>query len=307
MKSCRIEYVVKLCLILLFFLQASCNAQPADEPLIFHLHFKDGKRSCLVGIHHVAIVAAKDTPELIDCAAHASAVAVEADINKGPSTFLSLYEKRAGEFGVERLASSTVRKLRPALKAARLSDTEIDYVLTNLHPAGIYRTLLTAKLLDGDTKFVANLDIAFMKGAAALNIKLFEIEGYENLRRSELDIELKDLDALISALADFYLDADRLNKALLKANEFGRSLSAQPNVDSSLQRKYFFNSEILGLPPFSVHYEVVKRNPLMVDGLLRAVETQGQLIVFVGASHIGGEHGMLELLRQKGVKVTRIK
>ena len=72
----------------------------------------------------------------------------------------------------------------------------------------------------------------------------------------------------------------------------------------------YYMSEKAGLSPLAMQtFErelVVKRNHKMVEAALPFLE-QGSLAIAVGALHLPGKDGLVELIRAKGYKVTAIE
>ena len=52
---------------------------------------------------------------------------------------------------------------------------------------------------------------------------------------------------------------------------------------------------------------LVNRNRAWIDPIVRFLGTDEPELILVGALHLVGEHSVLEMLRQRGYKVTRFK
>lgn len=290
------------------FLSLVCSAKVAEpyKPLIFNLVHLDGKSSCLVAMHHIAIVPAVETTEIVKCKRRARAIVVEAN-PFGTDTFsLNRYKILGEEFSAERLSKSTFQKILPAMLIAGYSHQEFDFFVS-LHPVALYRALLSPKAFSAKQAFYPNLDLRMIKSAHEKGLKIIEIEGTTRFIKMELEFSIEKLDSLISIICDLYLDPVKLKKLERLIMSYGENLNAQPNIDTALNYKKYFNTELFGLPLYTVAKDVEDRNPYMVKKMIEAMKINGETLIFVGADHVGGPNGILVLLKKAGVKIQRIQ
>lgn len=294
--------------IALVFCSLSCFGSEADpdNPLIFSLETPNGSQSCLIAINHLVLRPALESAEILACEKRARALVLESNPAVPPTFSWSAYERKKGELGLANLHESTVKKIIPALKAAQYSDEEIKYFLT-LHPVAIYRALVYSKALAPNADLKANLDIQLARVAHSKYFKIIEMEGMKSYFQSERQLDVDQIDLLISRMCDLLLKPERMASYAAMANGFAQNLSAQPDVDTAWNKKVWFNTVVLGLPQYTVFHDVDNRNFLMVDGMLKATEAEGAVLIFIGSAHIGGPNGVLKLLEKKGVKATRIR
>ena len=299
-KGCLLGTVLSLALVAC----ASTSAE-SDRPLIFSLKTQTGRSGCLVAINHLVLHPAEESAEIVACERQARSLVVEA-APKGDNTFSwSRYARSKNDPSLQDLSQATIKKVRQALTLALYSQHDIDSLLT-LHPAAIYRALIYSKALS-DVKLVPNLDLRLMEAARLKNFAIREMEGMEGYFENERRLTSQQLEEILSGLCDLYIEPERLKRTRTLVDQYANDASAQPEIDTARNKKLWFNTIALGLPEFTVAHDVDARNPAIVRGMLKAMEADGSVLIFVGAAHVGGPEGLIKLLRDEGVAVTRLR
>jgi hypothetical protein len=285
----------------------ACSTQRAiNAPLIFHLESKDGARSCLMATSHAAVTLSPESKELIDCIKSAKAYAFEVNIDLGPKNTLQLFERGSGEISFTDLNQSVKEKIQPALIAAKYNKLDIEYIL-KLHPAGIYRALISSKKLGHEIQSFPNTDILLARAVLEKKEKYIELEGFAEWSKSERQFSLDQLNEIISIMCDLVLDPIKLAAYKAEINKFVENINVLPDIETAWNLKFYFNTKMLGLPAYSMAYEVDNRNALIGKNMLKAMEENGQVMMFVGAAHVGGPVSVLKVLENGGVKVKRVQ
>jgi hypothetical protein len=235
---------------------------------------------------------------------NASVIAYETD----PTVPLSIwkgFERTAGEASVKDIRVDSAR-LRDALKVAGYSSSEVDYILA-LHPAGIYRALFYSKALASKTVLFPNIDIELAKKYKGKGLDIVSLEGMPAFYWNEKKIDAERLGKYIRALCDIYLSPGRLEKVSVEIENYVKSISVLPDMDSSYRRKIEFNTKILGLPLDSVSHDVDDRNGVIADGVVSTLQVHKNALIFVGADHLGGPQSLLKLIDSKNVSFKLIE
>lgn len=290
----------------LLFLPVVRGEPRPDEPLIFFLEVNGGPKNCLIALSHLTLLPAIESIEIIDCEKRARALVLEASPALIPRPYWSGYERKHGDPGISNISGATFKKIVPALKRARYSDKDIQYFLT-LHPIAIYRALTYSKLLAPKPRLSANLDIQVATIANSKNFKIIEMEGMPSYFHSERQLTIEQIDLLISRMCDLLLQPESIADYAVKVNQYVQDLSSQPDVDTAWNKKFWFNTVALGLPSYTMSHDVDSRNVTMVNGMLKAMDAEESVLIFIGSAHIGGPNGVLKQLERRGVKITRIR
>jgi hypothetical protein len=286
---------------------SSCSTQRAvNAPLIFHLESENGMRSCLMATSHVAVTPSPESEQLINCIKYAKAYAFEVNIALTPKNILQIFERNPGEIGFSDLSFAVKEKIRPALLAAKYNNLESEYIL-KLHPVGIYRALTYSKILSPEVKLVPNSDILLAQSVLAKKAKYIELEGFSEWAMSEKQISLEQLNELILIMCDLILNPIKLEIYKTKITKFAEALNILPDIESGWNLKFFHDTKILGLPAYSTAHEVDNRNALIGTNMLKAIKENDQVMMFVGAAHVGGPQSVLKILEKGGVKVERVQ
>lgn len=277
----------------------------SDRPLIFSLKTQTGRGGCLVAINHLVLHPAEESAEIVACERQARSLVMEA-APKGDNIFSwSRYARRKNDPSSHDLSQATTKKVRHALALALYSQHDIEFLLT-LHPAAIYRALTYSKALS-DVKLVANLDLRLMQSARLKNFAIREMEGMEGYFENERRLTSQQLEEILPGLCDLFIEPERLKSTRTLFDQYANNSSAQPDIDTARNKKLWFNTIALGLPEFTVAHDVDARNPAIVRGMLKAIEADGNVLIFVGAAHIGGPEGVIKLLQNEGVTVSRLR
>ncbi|MFC5500101.1 TraB/GumN family protein [Caenimonas terrae] len=302
---CQWMQSVTSILLSLALFQSSAFAAEPDQPLVFSLRSETGLTACLVAINHMVLRAAEESSDIVGCEQRARALVFEAAPLPKEGYSLAKYVRGNGDPAIQDLSDATVRKIVPALKSALYSPEQIKQLLA-LHPVAVYRALIYSKVLS-DVKFVPNLDLLLMNAARQRNFEIRELEGVDAYIDHERTLTAGQLDQILFNLCDLFIDPTRLQTARTLIDKYAHDLSAQPDVDTAWKKKVWFNTVALGLPAFTVAHDVDERNPLLVKGLLSAMDERSPVLVFVGAAHLGGPQGLIKLLEDQHVTVTRVR
>lgn len=262
--------------------------------------------SCLMATSHVAVTLSPESKELIDCIKSAKAYAFEVNIALGPKNTLQLFERSPGEISFLDLSPAVKGKIEPALAAARYNKLDIEYIL-KLHPAGIYRALISSKKLGYEVELSPNTDILLARTVLEKKEKYIELEGFAEWSKSERQFSLDQLNELISIMCDLVLDPLKTAAYKAEINKFVENMNVLPDVESAWNKKFYFNTKLLGLPAYSMAYEVDNRNALIGANMIKAMQENGEVMMFVGAAHVGGPTSVLKILEKSGVKVKRVQ
>jgi TraB/PrgY/gumN family len=303
----QVKHSLMLCLFFVYNGLSGCIYTARDEPLIFHLQTLSGVKSCLIALNHVAIEPATETPEISDCRKSSQAYVFEQNPAEKPELWVNLYKKMPGDVSLSNFTLSTQQKIESALKAGNFSEQEIRHLIDDLHPFAIYKAMTMSTALEPNVRLMPNIDSNFAFDALKNGIPILEMEGNHNVIKSDRATPIDQLDILISAMAELLVNKSQLNIYHRLADQYAKNLSAQPNIETALEKKISYNTKALGLPAFSVTVDVLSRNEQLTIGLINALEKESPVLAFIGAAHLGGKEGVIERLQDRGIKVTRIK
>jgi uncharacterized protein YbaP (TraB family) len=286
---------------------SGCFAQPTpDKPLIFHLESATGLKSCLIALSHMVEIPATESINILDCEKQAQALVLEMDPNSLPENFWSIYTIKEKDLQIANLSQNTIEKIVPALKASQYSDAEIKYFLT-LHPVAIYRALTYSKSMAPTRKLHPNIDMQIAKIASEKKFQIVEIEGMSAYAEMEKLLTVDKVDFLISHMCDLILSKELTENYLKKVNNYTKNLSSQPDIDTAWNKKLYFNLEILNLPAYTIWHDVDSRNINMAKNILKIVNADKQVLIFVGSAHVGGANSVLKILETNGLKIIRVQ
>jgi uncharacterized protein YbaP (TraB family) len=288
-------------------LLSGCSAGPLpDEPLIFQLQSSKGIKSCLVALSHLVERPAIESANLIACEKGAEAIVFEANPSSTTTNFWSIYERKEADPKTENLTQKTLGKVIPALRASQYSEADIKYFLS-LHPIAIYRALTYSKYMDSEVKLYPNIDIQIAETARKKKLEIMEIEGMAAYAESEKRLDIDKIDHLISRMADLVLSPKQIEKYKNKINKYSRNLSSQPEIDTAWRKKLFFNTSILELPSYTMWHDTDSRNELMASNIVKIVNADRRVLIFIGSAHIGGEVSVLKIMENQGLKIIRVQ
>lgn len=294
-------YLIVFC----FVTSSSAFAEP-DKPLLFSIKNSAGDSGCILAINHLVLERATETTELINCERNAKALVVETNINRPGGFSWDFYKRNVAEPSVETLTISKKKKIVLALFAAGYNQKDIEYFL-KLHPSAIYRALQIGKGIKPNINLVYNIDIEILVNAGRKNFKILEIEPSNIFAASDKQFDLKKLDTIISQMCELYLNSEYRLKYIAAATKFAENSSAQPSVDTAWEKKKFFNTSVSGLISDSVVLDIDSRNNRFADEIVSSLKSEKNILVMVGAAHIGGPNGVLKLLSASGLVISRLQ
>lgn len=280
-----------------------CAQAHTEEAWVFEAEGLGG-RGCLVFVTHLSPRPIVHSDRIARCLSGASVIAYETDPTVSSSIWKG-FERKPGEMSVKDITVDSVR-LKAALQVAGYSSSEIDYIFT-LHPAGIYRALFYSKALGSKTVLFPNIDIEIAKKYKEEGMEILSLEGMSAFYRNEKNIHEKRLSDYIRALCDVYLSPGKLENVSAKIENYVKSASVLPHVDSSYRRKIEFNTKILELPLDSVFHDVDDRNGVIADGIARTLKNHKNSVIFVGADHLGGAQSLLHFIASKNINFKLIE
>jgi uncharacterized protein YbaP (TraB family) len=278
---------------------AGAAASPRHGALYRISH--DGHTGYLYGTIHVG--QGDDTlmaPEVARALADASSVVVELDIRSNDAFQTALGKHgmyAAGDSIVHHISPATLRQMVQALARAGIP----------LHDVERYKPWLIGNLLQG-----LELDRNGYRRSGAAEYVLLAAAKREDKTVRELesaDYQLAMFDTLDAAQQEQYL---RENLADLEdGNALKRSrglidawrAADTPRINAALHaftagssvNATFMQTTLLG-----------KRNPEMASAIERILQQDRVAFVGVGLLHLAGDHGLPELLRQRGYAIEQL-
>lgn len=293
----------RACAALVLAWMLACAHAHAEEAWVYEAKGLGG-RGCLIFVTHLSPHPVIHSDRIARCLSSASVIAYETDPTVSSSIWKG-FERKPGEMSVKDIEVDSPR-LKAALQAAGYAPSEIEYILA-LHPAGIYRALFYSKALASKTVLYPNIDIEIAKKYRNEGMEIVSLEGMPAFYRNEKNIDEKRLSDYIGRLCDIYLSPSRLGALSAEIEDYVKSISVLPDVDSSYRRKVEFNTRILGLPLDSVFHDVDDRNGVIAEGIVHTLQTHKNSVMFVGADHLGGAKGLLHLIAARNVDLKLIE
>lgn len=141
-----------------------------------------------------------------------------------------------------------------------------------------------------------------------MDFKIMDYAIKNNISLNGLD-SLQNTFSILTSLDDtYFINAirDILNEPEVTQRNIDEIKSLYLKEDLAMMLKEFKNN--ISDPKIAQEFydeAVTRRNKIMVDNLLPELE-KGDAFTAVGAGHLGGEEGMLNLLSQRGYKITRV-
>lgn len=159
-------------------------------------------------------------------------------------------------------------------------------------PAYIFSLLTNPKAI-----FEMQMDFKIMEYATKNGVSLYGLDSFQNT--FDIITSLDDT-YFISAIKDILNEPEITQKHIEEAKSLYLTedlammdLRIKNSISNPEMAKAFYDEA------------VTRRNKIMVDNLLPELE-KGDAFTAVGAGHLGGEEGMLNLLSQRGYKITRV-
>jgi uncharacterized protein YbaP (TraB family) len=190
----------------------------------------------------------------------------------------------------EILSKEEYKKVKKAVKAH--CDVATLLIMDKIRPL-----MLAASLMESQTKndVTYPMDMQFQLNAQNQGKQLYSLESAQSqiavLDKIPLDIQKKELLSSIDSMQQNKVLLDSMIQMYLRQDLNGLQLASE---DMSAVFDSLWQVELLD-----------KRNQIMVDGI-KLLLPQGNAFVAIGAAHLGGEKGIIELLRLEGYTVRPV-
>lgn len=298
---------IRYCVLSVAFLVClQVRASEPDVPLVFSLEMDGRDRGCLIASSHLAVIPALENSLIMNCEKKARALVVESNIGNGGIFSWEGFRRKGGDPSFKDLSEKTIQKVRPALRAAQYGESVIDYFF-RLHPIAVYRALQYSKILAPSVGMKPNIDAQLILAAQGKKFKIIEAEGMAEYYSSERRASISQIDELISLMSDLMLDQNRVKAYKNAVDDYVSNLSAQPDVNTAREKALWFNTVMLGLPSYTIALDVDDRNPFIGENIVKAINSEEVVLILIGATHMGGAAGLMDFLKKKNVKMTRLQ
>lgn len=239
-------------------------------------------------------------PEIEEAFAKSKALVVEIDENQGdPLQRQLLTLQRATYAGDETLSSRLSPKTREALEEYLAKSGQRDIVFQKMRPWFASLMILMKELVKAGFNPQEGIDRHFLAEAKSQNKEVLQLETAEFQIKllSDFPEELQDkllLSTLVGAKemdkeAEVLVEAWRRGDARAMNEAITKNEREYPELES-VQNKLLY-----------------ERNGPMVDKIEGYLKDGGTYFVVVGAGHLVGDRGIIELLRKRQYKVEQIK
>ena len=235
--------------------------------------------------------------EITQAYASAERLAVEIDITRVSPVAYSRYINQHGTYSsgetlADHVSASTWQHLQRVLKRLEIPVAAIE----NFKPGLVVMQLSTVVYARKGLSPETGIDMYFLQRARREGKPVVELESME--QQLDMLIQLPQAEAmLIEALQDFER-ASELTKMLLTGWQRGDATALEALLISSPEQR---------TPTYHQVNEAVlyKRNRDMRDAVRQMLAEEAVSFVIVGAGHLIGERGIVELLQQDGYAVER--
>jgi uncharacterized protein YbaP (TraB family) len=193
----------------------------------------------------------------------------------------------------DNLSEKTYQQVKEKLKAM---DMDIEGFKKN-KPWMVAITVMENKLIRLGFNPTYGIDLYFLKKAEGKK----EIQGLETI---EFQVSLfdhfskeEDEKFLLSTI----LEADQIEK------EMGKMITAWSNGDAAALEK-IMTENIQEYPELMAFYKKINddRNVRMVEKIISFLQTGKKYFIVVGAAHMVGKNGIVQLLKDKGYQVNQL-
>lgn len=283
----------------------SFTTAASAEEVIYKVKWKD-REFHLVGSHPYRMEGESLNQNLFKLVDEATAVAVEthfADSTKAAAN-LDLAVK-AGKLMPAKSAPAALKvKFNKAMAKADSKGGSPDFYLSAhlLDTALAIRTVSAPHPAGSMPMGTDNLVLIRATVKKATVIPLLNVtEYYESFSQ----VPRTAIEAFIDLAADAVLDAEKGSEwkaAHARCHEAQLKALPTPAYEACTRDL----NQKLKIPEAWLRGYYDQRNPLLVDKLLAAVEKQPRLVVSLNQVHLGGQAGVLNLLRQRGATAQRI-
>jgi len=253
----------------------------------------------LLGSMHAGTPDLYPLPAFIDEAYLASdALVVEADVSEAKQReiagkMLSMAMYPDGQTIADHLPAELVTRVDTRLREYGLNITQ----LNRMKPWMLGMSLLSMEMqrLHYDTDL--GIDLHYLHRAAADSLEIIELEG--------LDYQINLFNSFNDTLQAKFLE-DILDNQTEMLNKMNELTQAWKDGDEATLEKLV--TEDSDNPAFAGLYEalIYQRNTQMVAKIEQYLKTGRTYFLIVGAGHLVGERGIVDLLQKAGYKVQKL-
>lgn len=259
--------------------EISGNGLTKSSYLFGTMHLRDSRLFCLPD---------SAQQKLDSCSVLALEVVI--DFNDKTALLNSILIQDENKYLSKILSKEEYKKVKKSVKAH--CDLATLLLMDKMRPL-----MLAASIMESQTKSDVSypMDIQFQLNAQKQGKALYSLESAKSqidiLDKIPLVVQTRELLSTIDSLEQTKVMMDSMIQMYLHQNLAGLQQTSE-NVSAELDS--LWQVEMLD-----------KRNEIMVNGILTLLP-QGNAFVAIGAAHLGGEKGIIELLRLQGFTVRPI-
>lgn len=290
------RFPLTLVALLALFVVQSCGTSP--NPL-FYAAQKDGETVYLFGSIHAADESFYPLPEKIETAFESSqALAVEADIRNIDQMEITRFVFAHGMYPegetLEKALGDEAWKLKAFCEKVGIPWQQLNPMRPWMASMVLSQVMIQKAGIDPSR----GLDLYFLEKARERGIISLETMEGQLKAFSDIPEEVQIL-ALLDGIDKEEDPVKSLNE-LTRLWKKGERLALEENIFESRLEK----------PELEPYYQALFdiRNRGMAEGIEKALDGEGISILFVvvGAGHLIGDEGLVELMKQKGYEVERL-
>lgn len=236
--------------------------------------------------------------EIEQAFAASETLVVEVDINSPQSvaSFAQLMQNEAAYSGGETLRDHVSKKTYDELQAYLKTLGIAPALVENKKPGMVVLTLAAIQAQQAGLNPEQGIDLHFTN-AAGSHKKILALETMAEQLKIFLDIEDADL-----LLQDSFYALETVQE------EMGAMVNAWKQGDEKALHKLLFDDVLNENPAIISLYEPLyfQRNIKMTNSIKAYLKQKGRYFVVVGAGHLIGEKGIVQLLRNAGYQLVRL-
>ncbi len=284
--------------LLLFWLLGHSAIAANDRGLIFHAQRGDSTVYLLGSIHlgNPAMYPLRAAME--QAYAKTDALVVELDINRVDAQALAGWMIEHGQYPAgqslrDHLQPQTWQRLQNWLAKRGLP---VD-AIARYRPGILVNMLTVMQMTQEGYSTDLGLDQHFLQAAQRGGKPIIELEKAED--QLALLLAVPNGDALIADTLDELDDLHTASDTLFNAWKAGDGAALEAEVNRSLRQDDAESREF-----FDKIF--TQRNRAMTDRVVDAGQTHKRLLVVIGAGHLLGDEGVVELLRKRGFAIEQL-
>ena len=237
----------------------------------------------------------------IEAAFEASDVlVVEINISKVNHAKLNRLVLRKGMYSGDdtlekNLSKETLKRLKPFLKKQGLSLAAVN----KQRPWMVSLMLSMQEIVKLGYKPELGLDKHFLNKATAREVEILELETAEGQIEALASVSKELQELLLLSTIEEYSDAREMMEEMLEAWNVGDA----KRLDELIRETVLENPELR--PVMKALFD--DRNAKMFEKIEKYLKTDKTYFVVVGAGHVVGRKGIIQLLRDKGLTVKQIR